>query len=94
LSDGLLAGVTRRLLFSRVAPAAGMNLVERALRPEDLGQFQECFATSSTQDVAPVACVGRQQFALGAATWTRRLKAAFREYVEAYNTTHPEYRVG
>ena len=94
LSDGLLAGVTRKVLFDQVAAAAGVRLVERTLQPEDLGGFSECFATSTTQDVAPVACVGERRFALGPGTVTRRLKTAFRAYVEAYNAAHPEYRVG
>jgi len=94
LADGLLAGVTRRVLFEHVAKAAGVQLQERALRPEDLGEFTECFATSTTQDIAPVACVGERRFALGPGTLTRRLKSAFRAYVDAYNTAHPEYRVG
>jgi branched-chain amino acid aminotransferase len=94
LSDGLLAGVTRRVLFERVAPMAGVRLAERALRPEDLPGFHECFATSSTQDVAPVAAIGKQQFRLGPGTLTRRLKAAFRAYVDSYGAAHPEFRVG
>ena len=94
LEDGLLAGVTRRILFEHVVKAEGVRLRERALRPEDLGGFSECFATSTTQDVAPVGCVGERLFALGPGTLTRRLKTAFRAYVEVYNAAHPEYRVG
>ncbi len=92
LADGLLAGVTRRILFEHVQ-GAGVRLEERALWPEDLGAFSECFATSTTQDVAPVAGVAERRFALGPGTVTRRLKQAFRAYVEAYNAAHPEYRV-
>ncbi|MGA2053168.1 MAG: aminotransferase class IV, partial [Opitutales bacterium] len=94
LEDGLLAGVTRRMLFERVAVAAGVRLIERALRPEDLAGFSECFVTSTTQDVAPVAAVGEHCYRLGTETFTRRLKGAFRAYVEEYNAAHPDFWVG
>jgi branched-subunit amino acid aminotransferase/4-amino-4-deoxychorismate lyase len=77
-----------------VAEVAGVQLQERALRPGDLGEFTECFATSTTQDIVPVTCVGERRFTLGRGTLTRRLKSAFRAYVDAYNAAHPEYRVG
>jgi branched-chain amino acid aminotransferase len=94
LEDGLLAGVTRRALFEKVGAAAGITLREESLRPEDLERFQECFATSSTQDVAPVAEIGSQRFRLGPETVTRRLKAAFRRHVVEYVQASPEFRVG
>jgi branched-chain amino acid aminotransferase len=94
LADGLLAGVTRKVLFTEVGPAAGLRLEERALRPEEIGRYRECFATSTTQDVAPVAEIGEQRFELGPGTFTRRLKTAFREHVTRYNAEHPQFRVG
>jgi branched-chain amino acid aminotransferase len=94
LADGLLAGVTRRMLFEHVAPLAGVRLMEKSLRPEDLSHFQECFVTSSTQDVAPVAAIGTIKYRLGPDTATRRLKAAFLRYVEVYCARHRTYVVG
>ncbi len=94
LADGLLAGVTRRILFEHVAPLAGVRLTEKSLRPEDLARFKECFVTSSTQDVAPVASIGQIKYRLGPSTDTRRLKAAFLRYVDVYRARHPAYRVG
>lgn len=93
LEEGLLAGVTRRILFEHVAPAAGMALREALLTPADLPKFAECFATSTTQDIAPVCTVGGQNYKLGVNTFTRKLKAAFRAYVGQYNRAHPEFRV-
>jgi branched-chain amino acid aminotransferase len=91
--EGLLAGVTRRMLFEHVAPAAGLRLVEAALTPADLPRFSECFVTSTTQDIAPVSAIGPHRFRLGPDTWARQLKKAFRAYVEKYNQAHPEFRV-
>jgi branched-chain amino acid aminotransferase len=93
-TDGLLIGVTRRILFEHVGPAAGIKLVEQRLRPEDLARFLECFASSTTQDIAPVAAIGAQHFHLGRQTLTRRLKEAFHAYVQSYCAAHPEFSVG
>jgi len=94
LEEGLLAGVTRRILLERVAPAAGLDLREAILTPADLPRFRECFVTATTQDVTPVACIGTQKFALGPDSLARKLKAAFQAYTEKYARAHPEYRVG
>jgi len=93
LEEGLLAGVTRRILFEHVAPASGINLREASLSPADLPRFSECFVTSSTQDVAPVAAIDGQSFQLGSGTLTRRLKNAFQAYVKQYGQQHPEWQV-
>jgi branched-subunit amino acid aminotransferase/4-amino-4-deoxychorismate lyase len=63
------------------------------LRPEDLPRFSECFVTSTTQDVVPVAVIGAQRFELGPSTFTRRLKKAFQAYVSEYEKLHLEWRV-
>ncbi len=81
LSDGLLAGVTRRLLLERVGKCAGRPLVECSLSEEDLLGATECFLSSSTQDVQPVAEIDGRAFALGEGTVTRELKSLFRMYV-------------
>jgi len=93
LEEGLLAGVTRRILFEHVAPATGFKLREAALTPADLPRFAECFVTSTTQDVVPVATIGAQRFQLGPNTFTQKLKTAFQTYVNNYARVHPEWRV-
>ena len=49
MESGLLGGITRRLLIDKVAPAAGVELRETALRPADIGRMQECFLSSSDE---------------------------------------------
>ena len=93
LASGLLGGITRRVLLDRVAPAAGVKSCEVALKPADLGGMQECFLTSTTRDVAPVAAIDAQRFDVGAGSVTRRLKAAFAEYARAYAQAHPELKL-
>jgi branched-chain amino acid aminotransferase len=93
LESGLLGGITRRLLIEKVAPAAGIPLREVALKPADLDSMQECFLTSSTKDVTPVAAIDAHRFEVRPDSVTMRLKAAFADYALAYARAHPELRV-
>jgi len=93
LEEGLLAGVTRRILFEHLSASGGMTLREAGLTAEDLPRFSECFVTSTTQDVAPVAAIGGQKFAVGWGTQTRKLKTAFQGYAAEYGRAHPEFRI-
>lgn len=93
LASGLLGGITRRLLIERVAPAAGVDLREIGLTPADLAGMQECFLTSTTKDVVPVAAIDAQRFDVSAESVTRRLKTAFADYASLYARTHPELKV-
>jgi len=87
---GLLAGVTRRVLIERVAPAAGVAVRETALKLEDVDGMQECFLTSTTKDITPVAAIDERRFQVGPASVALRLKAAFGAYARAYAAAHPE----
>jgi branched-chain amino acid aminotransferase len=93
LESGLLGGVTRRLLIEKVAPAAGIGLREVRLTPADLPDMQECFLTSTTKDVTPVAEIDAHRFEVRADSVTMHLKAAFADYALAYARTHPELKV-
>lgn len=94
LSAGMLAGITRGLVLDHVAPAAGLRVREVTLRPEDLGTMQECFMLATTKDVAPVGAIDAHRFRVAEDTVTRRLKAAFADYVRDYVARHPELRLG
>jgi branched-chain amino acid aminotransferase len=93
LDCGLLGGITRQLLIGRIAPAAGVDVCEIRLKPGDLGGMQECFLTSTTRDLVPVAEIDGQRFDVGAGSVTRRLKAAFADHARAYAQAHPELKV-
>ncbi len=93
LESGLLGGVTRRLLIDRVAPAAGVQVREAVLKPADLGGMQECFLTSTTRDVVPVAAIDGWRFGVGAGPVTRRLKTAFAEFARAHALAHEELKL-
>ncbi len=93
LESGLLAGVTRRLLVTKIAPAAGVPLREVKLRASDLAGMEECFLTSTTKDVTPVAAIDEHRYQVGAHTVAARLKAGFTAFAAAYAAELPELQV-
>lgn len=93
VSAGILLGITRGLLQTAVAAAAGFAFREETIRPEQLGEFSECLLLSSTRDIAPVAAIDEHAFHVGPVSGARRLKAAFADYARAYASRHPQQRV-
>jgi len=59
--DCFLDGITRRTVID-LAKARGMTVNERAIMPEELGSFTECFITGSAAEVTPVSEIGEQRF--------------------------------
>lgn len=93
LEAGILHGITRGLVLSKIAGAAGLRASEVTLQPKDLAGMSECFTLSSTKDVTPVAAIDDLRFTVGPDTATSRLKAAFAAYYREYANAHPEQRV-
>jgi len=93
VSAGILLGITRRILQTAVAAAAGFAFREETIRPEQLGDFSECLLLSSTRDIAPVAAIDEHRFRVAPDSGARRLKAAFAAYARAYAAQHPQQRV-
>lgn len=92
LSAGILGGITRDLIITKVAAAAGVSAREETVRPEDFPAMQECFLLSTTKDASPVAAIDGARFKVGPDTVTTKLKTAFADYVRAYAAAHPELR--
>ena len=93
LEAGILAGITRRILIDHAAPTAGVTVIERTVRPEELSSMQECFLTATTKDLVPVRAIDDISFRTGGDTVTIKVKRAFAEYVAGYIKQHPEQRV-
>ncbi|MCX6952607.1 MAG: aminotransferase class IV [Verrucomicrobia bacterium] len=92
LSAGILGGITRDLLLTKIAPAAGVKAVETTIRPGDFSGMQECFLLSTTRDAGPVASIDATRFSLGAGTVTARLKQAYADHARWYADTHGRFR--
>ena len=67
--DCFLDGITRRTVID-LARKAGMQVVERHIKPEELKNASEVFLTGTAAEVTPVGQIGDQMFQPGRATQT------------------------
>jgi branched-chain amino acid aminotransferase len=65
--DCFLDGITRRTVID-LARQRGITVNERAIWPEELESFQQCFLTGSAAEVTPVAEIGPWSFEVGELT--------------------------
>ncbi|MFD1329570.1 branched-chain amino acid aminotransferase [Mycoplana ramosa] len=59
--DCFLNGITRQTVIE-LARRRGYQVVERAIMPEELSTFSECFLTGSAAEVTPVSEIGPYRF--------------------------------
>jgi branched-chain amino acid aminotransferase len=62
LPDCFLDGITRKTVIG-LAKAQGLKIVERAMMPEEMADFDECFVTGTAVEVTPVAEIDDHRFA-------------------------------
>ncbi len=62
--DCFLDGITRRAVMA-MARARGIEVIERAIMPEEMSGFQECFLTGTSAEVTPVSEIGPYKFTPG-----------------------------
>ena len=62
--DCFLDGITRRTVID-LAKRRGYEVVERAIMPEELESFEQCFLTGTAAEVTPVSEVGSYRFTVG-----------------------------
>ncbi len=62
--DCFLDGITRRTVIG-LARDRGLEVVERAIQPEELEGFEQCFLTGTAAEVTPVAEIGPYRFEVG-----------------------------
>lgn len=67
--DCFLDGITRRTVIA-LAKARGITVIERAIMPEELGSFSECFITGTAAEVTPVSEIGAFMYKPGAISET------------------------
>ena len=80
LPDCFLDGITRRTVIG-LAKQRGLKVVERAIMPEELSEFTECFITGTAAEATPVAEIGQYKFAIG--DITRKLMDDFTALVHS-----------
>ena len=69
LPDCFLDGITRRTVIG-LAKQRGWKVVERAIMPEEMAEFSECFITGTAAEVTPVSEIGPYRFTIGDITRT------------------------
>jgi branched-chain amino acid aminotransferase len=69
LPDCFLDGITRRPVIE-LAKQRGWKVVERAIMPEEMADFSECFITGTAAEVTPVSEIGPYRFTIGDITRT------------------------
>ncbi len=67
--DCFLDGITRRTVIG-LAKQRGLQVVEKAIMPEELEGFTECFITGTAAEVMPVGSIGEYTFTPGEITRT------------------------
>lgn len=87
LSSGCLEGVTRSLVLE-LGPAAGIEVEERPLFPEDIYCADEVFISSTNRNVIGVAEIGGHATPTPLGPVTRRIDEAFAAYVRDYVDAH------
>jgi branched-chain amino acid aminotransferase len=86
-SDQVLAGVTRDILMS-LARRHGVEVRETGLRVTDLTRWDECFITSTSRHIMPIATVDGRLIGNGqVGPLTRRLMALYEEFFTRATTT-------
>jgi branched-chain amino acid aminotransferase len=67
--DCFLDGITRRTVID-LAKRRGIEVVERAIMPEELDGFEQAFLCGTAAEVTPVAEIGQWNFTVGDITRT------------------------
>src|SRR5579875_810631 len=80
-------GVTRSLVLE-LGPAAGIEVEEQTLFPEDIYCSDEVFISSTNRNVIGVAEVGGHATKTPLGPVTRRIEDAFEAYVRDYVDAH------
>jgi branched-chain amino acid aminotransferase len=81
--DCFLDGITRRTVVD-LARRRGYQVVERAIMPDEMSGFEQCFLTGTAAEVTPVSEIGPYRFAPGAIT-----RALMEDYTAAVMPRQP-----
>jgi branched-chain amino acid aminotransferase len=83
--DCFLDGITRQTVI-KLAGEAGIRVIERRIRPEELPSFSECFIVGTAAEVTPVGEIGAHRFQPGKLSFD--LVARYTELVNSAPAAH------
>ena len=78
--DCFLDGITRRTVIA-LAGEAGIEVIERHIKPEELAGAQEVFLTGTAAEITPIGQIDARQFTVGPIT--QQLTQAYHALVHA-----------
>ncbi len=78
--DCFLDGITRRTVIA-LAKEAGIEVVERHIKPEELAHAQEVFLTGTAAEITPVGKINAHEFTVGPVT--QKLTQAYHALVRS-----------
>ena len=61
IPDSFLDGITRREVI-KIAKSKSIKVIERKIKPEEMGSFEGCFLTGTAAEVTPVSQIGNYKF--------------------------------
>lgn len=67
--DCFLDGITRRSVIE-LAHTHNIEVIDRAIKPEEMADFEQCFITGTAAEVTPVSEIGPYKFQTGRITRT------------------------
>jgi branched-chain amino acid aminotransferase len=70
-ADCFLDGITRRTVMS-LAQKRQIKVIERAIMPDELNSFEQCFIVGTAAEVTPVGEIGPHKYKVGDLTRTLR----------------------
>ena len=63
--DCFLDGITRRTAMQLASERYGTEIIERAIMPDELEGFEQCFITGTAAEITPVSEIGPYKFEVG-----------------------------
>lgn len=78
--DCFLNGITRRTVID-MAKDMGYEVIERHIKPEDLGDFEEAFLTGTAAEVTAIGSIAEHTYTVGATV--RKLRDAYAALVRS-----------
>ena len=81
LDVGMLDGITREFVMKTLCPGAGLPIIEKRLRVDDVLAADEIFLTGTAAEIIAVTQVDQKRISTGEGPLTKKLRAKFREIV-------------
>jgi branched-chain amino acid aminotransferase len=82
LPDCFLNGITRQTVLG-LLKKRGVEVIERHIMPEELGDFEQCWLTGTAAEVTPVGQIGDYKFEVG--QLTRNISEDYEKLVRGHH---------